>query len=134
MAPFYGRGSTASRLQPLRGGSLLFTTKFPDIPGTHFIDLGRMKGWVDLGASLPVVLNTGPLDWKFSALTTRPSLHKFLYFIILPSGLYATVFENKPKIFFNSNDRVHRINPFVPNTPLLYPLKRIFIKFYKNVI
>ena len=25
MAPFYGWGSTASRLQPLRGGSLLFT-------------------------------------------------------------------------------------------------------------
>ena len=44
MAPFYGWGSTASRLQPLRGGSLLFTTKFPEIPGTHFIDLGRMKG------------------------------------------------------------------------------------------
>ena len=21
-----------------------FTTKFPDTPGTHFIDLGRMKG------------------------------------------------------------------------------------------
>ena len=35
MAPFYGWGSTASRLEPLRGGSLLFTTKFPDIPGTH---------------------------------------------------------------------------------------------------
>ena len=31
MAPFYGWGSTASRLQPLRGGSLLFTTEFPDI-------------------------------------------------------------------------------------------------------
>ena len=44
MAPFYGWGSTASRLEPLRGGSLLFTTKFPDIPGTHFSDLGRMKG------------------------------------------------------------------------------------------
>ena len=29
MAPFYGWGSTASRLEPLRGGSLLFTTKFP---------------------------------------------------------------------------------------------------------
>ena len=41
---FYGWGSTASRLQPLRGGSLLFTIQFPDIPGTHFIDLGRMKG------------------------------------------------------------------------------------------
>ena len=42
--PFYGWGSTASRLEPLREGSLLFTTKFPEIPGTHFIDLGRMKG------------------------------------------------------------------------------------------
>ena len=51
MAPFDGRGSTASRLQPLRGGSLLFTTKFPEIPGTHFVDRGRMKGWVDLGAT-----------------------------------------------------------------------------------
>ena len=45
MAPFYGWGSTASsRLEPLQGGSSLFTTKFPEIPGTHFIDLGRMKG------------------------------------------------------------------------------------------
>ena len=26
MAPFYGWGSTASRLEPLQGGSLLFTT------------------------------------------------------------------------------------------------------------
>ena len=44
MAPFYGWSSTASRLEPLRGGSLLFTTKSSEIPGTHFIDLGRMKG------------------------------------------------------------------------------------------
>ena len=51
MTPFYGWSSTASKLEPLRGGSLLFTTKFPQIPGTHFIDLGRMKGWVDLGAT-----------------------------------------------------------------------------------
>ena len=43
MAPFYGWGSTASRLQPLQGGSLLFTTKFSEIPVTHFINLGRMK-------------------------------------------------------------------------------------------
>ena len=40
---FYGWGSTASRLEPLRGGSLLFTTKFPEIPGTHFINLERIK-------------------------------------------------------------------------------------------
>ena len=44
MAPFYGWGSTTSRLEPLRGGSLLFTTKFPEISGTHFIGLRRMKG------------------------------------------------------------------------------------------
>ena len=43
LAPFYGWGSTASRLQPLRGGSLLFTIQFPEIPGTHFIELERMK-------------------------------------------------------------------------------------------
>ena len=42
MAPFYGWVSTASRLKPLRGGSLLFTIQFPEIPGTHSIDLGRM--------------------------------------------------------------------------------------------
>ena len=44
MAPFYAWVSTAVRLVPLRGDSLLFTTKFPDIPRAHFIDLGRMKG------------------------------------------------------------------------------------------
>ena len=43
MALFDGWGSTASRLELLRGGSLLFTKKFPEIPGTHFIDLGRME-------------------------------------------------------------------------------------------
>ena len=65
MAPFYGWDLTPSRLESLQGGSLLFTTKFPEIPGTHFIDLGRMKGWVN-----QVVLNTGPLDWESSTLTT----------------------------------------------------------------
>ena len=44
MAPFYGWGSTVSRIEPLRGGSLFFTTKFPEIRGTHFIDLGGTKG------------------------------------------------------------------------------------------
>ena len=40
--PFLWMGSTASRLEPLQGGSLPFTTKFPEIPGTHFIDLQRL--------------------------------------------------------------------------------------------
>ena len=43
MAPFYGWGSTASKLGPLQGGSLLFTNKFSVIPGTHIIDFRRMK-------------------------------------------------------------------------------------------
>ena len=51
MDPFYGWCSTASRLEALRGGSLVFTTKFPEIPSTHFIDLRRMKGSVDLGTT-----------------------------------------------------------------------------------
>ena len=41
---FYGWGSTASRLEPLQGDSLVFTTKFPEIPDTHFIYLRRVKG------------------------------------------------------------------------------------------
>ena len=31
--------------------SLLFTTKPSGSPDTHLIDLGRMKGWVDHGAT-----------------------------------------------------------------------------------
>ena len=34
-----------------QGGCLLFTTKFPQIPGTYLINLRRMKGWVEPGAS-----------------------------------------------------------------------------------
>ena len=44
MAPFIEWGSTASGLEPLQGGSLLVTTKFPEISGTHFTNLGRVKG------------------------------------------------------------------------------------------
>ena len=48
MASLWMGGSTAApRLQPLRGDNLLFTTKFPEIPGTHFIDLRKMKGRVE---------------------------------------------------------------------------------------
>ena len=43
MVPFYGWGSTASRLEPLSGGSLLYNNKFPEISDTHFINLGRTK-------------------------------------------------------------------------------------------
>ena len=43
MTPFYGWGSdgalSGSRLESLRGGSLLFTTKYLEFPDTHFIHL-----------------------------------------------------------------------------------------------
>ena len=51
MKPFYGWSSATSKLEPLQGGRLLFTTKSPNIPGTHFTDLGRMKACEDLGAT-----------------------------------------------------------------------------------
>ena len=44
MAPFYGWFLTAWKLEPLLGGSLFYNTKFPEIPGIHFINLRRMKG------------------------------------------------------------------------------------------
>ena len=37
-----------SARKPLRGDSLPFAIKFPRGHATHLIDLGRMKGWVDL--------------------------------------------------------------------------------------
>ena len=70
MAPFCGWGSTTSKLEPLRGGSLLFTTKFPEIPCAHFIDLGRTKGWVKFGATMwfwpqdPWIGNPVPLCYR----------------------------------------------------------------------
>ena len=73
MAPFYRWGSTASRLESLWGGSLLFSTKFPEISGTHFTDLRRMKRWVNLGAT-QWFWTRDPWIRKSSALTTRPLL------------------------------------------------------------
>ena len=37
--------------EPLAGDSLLFTTKSIGLAGTHFVHLGRMKGWDNLGAT-----------------------------------------------------------------------------------
>ena len=45
IAPFLWMGFNCFKAtQPLQGGSLLFTTKFPESPGTHLIYIGRMKG------------------------------------------------------------------------------------------
>ena len=42
--PFLWMGFSCLKARASQGGSLLFTTKFPEIPGTHFIHLRRMKG------------------------------------------------------------------------------------------
>ena len=66
--PFLWMWFNCFKARALRGGSLPFTTKFPEIPGTHFIDPEGMKG-----------SNTGALDWESSALTTRPLIHVTYY-------------------------------------------------------
>ena len=69
MVPFiYRWGSNASSLQPLRGGSLLFTIQFSEIPGTHFIDLGKMKGLIFLTYEKQTSISK---FFRFSRFATR---------------------------------------------------------------
>ena len=37
--------------KPLQRDNLPLPTKFPECPGTHLINLRRIKGWVNLGAT-----------------------------------------------------------------------------------
>ena len=43
MIPLYGWGSAVSRLEPLSGGSLLFTAKFPEIRDASISS--NSEGW-----------------------------------------------------------------------------------------
>ena len=45
------------------------------VPGTHLVDLEKMKGWVDLGAT-PSSFEPDLLDWESNALTTGPLPHR----------------------------------------------------------
>ena len=67
--PFFMDGVQLPRGYRAIRDSLLFTTKFPETPGTHFTDLGRMKGWVNLGATQQIWTQ------ESSLLTPRPMLH-----------------------------------------------------------
>ena len=52
MNPPYGWGSNVFMLQcHFERDSLFFTTLFPGLSGTHLIDLGRMKDYVEHGAT-----------------------------------------------------------------------------------
>ena len=79
----------------LRGSSLLFTAKSIRVPATHFIDLGRMKGFVKLKA--PSGFEHGILRLEPSDLTIRPLLqihnqfHNSLrLFDVLPNFPFTT--------------------------------------------
>ena len=75
-ALFYGWGSTALSLEPLGGGSLLFTNKFPEISDTNFLDLGRMKAWFSLGAT-QWFWTWDP--WIVNLISTRLLLKFYIY-------------------------------------------------------
>ena len=88
MIYFYGRGSTALSLQShyeervyfLQTTTVYFlpNTKSLTHPGTHLIDLRRMKGWVSPPCSQLVVLNPGRMNWEFNALTTTTLLKVYV--------------------------------------------------------
>ena len=50
--------------EPLLGDSLLFTTQFPGVPGTHLINFSRLKGWnnFDLEANQQVWIQDPGLE------------------------------------------------------------------------
>ena len=76
MAPFYGWGSTASRLQLQGGSSRRQFTFYHSVPRNFWYSFYRPRKDERLSRpwSHPVVLNMGLLDWESSALTTRPLL------------------------------------------------------------
>ena len=43
---------------PLEGDSFLLTTKSPGVPGTHLINLGKMKGWAKPLATKVIYIGT----------------------------------------------------------------------------
>ena len=70
-------------------GSLLFITKFSEIPGTHFIDLRRMKGWVDLGFKRKT-----PGLWiqclnHWAIVYSNPVCHQHVYPVVAHSFVFS---------------------------------------------
>ena len=62
-------------IEQLRGYWLLFTTKFPEIPAPHLIDLGRMTRWMRHDTQW--FRTWDPWIGKSTALTTLPLLHRY---------------------------------------------------------
>ena len=68
--------------EPRRGANSLFTTKFLKIPGNHLINLGRLKGWDNPGATKWFwtrgfwIKNPVPYQWVIN-----PLLHNLSHFV-----------------------------------------------------
>ena len=78
---FYEWRSTVSRLEPLRGGSLHFISKFSEIPGTHFINLGKMKRWIDL---LEIAFMSASHNFKHKWTPSRKALFFKIKILSIP--------------------------------------------------
>ena len=90
--------------EPLQGGIFLFLTQFREISGTNLINLGRMKGWFDLGAT--------PSLWKQGHWTGNPApepIDQFLFFHCWYSMKTRYVIWGKPTLLTIKNT----INYFV---------------------
>ena len=85
--------------EPLRGDSLLFTTKFPRSSWYSFIQ-PRKNERLSQTLNHPVVLNLGPLDWESSAPTTRPLLHAGILRILSFFEIQIQYFKVDMKISF----------------------------------
>ena len=103
MAHFYGWSSTASRLEPLRGGSLVFTT----LSSQKFLVLilSTSEGWTAKSTlEPPSCFEHGTPGLESSPLTTRLlllilTINKVLTFLCLlclcANGKYSISFQNK---------------------------------------
>ena len=85
MPPFHGWGWTASMIEPLQGGSLLFTTKFPEILLMVLI-LSTSEGRkAEPTLELPSGFGHRTPGLGSSNLTTRALLHYLLIWNLLIS-------------------------------------------------
>ena len=99
MALFYGWGSTASRLQPLRGGSLLFTIPCVLFKRTSYI---AKKKWLNLCKTIPT--NEIFLVLRQSTRpTTKNVVPEFLLVAkLVPHWFWATRIINHLTTFFRA--------------------------------
>ena len=126
MAPFYGWGSTASRIEPLQGGSSWYSLYRPRK------DERLSQPW-----SHPVVLNTRTLDWESSALTTTRILSSHSKSFLVGIYLFRVNIRNTSrikeicsKVAIKTTERRQKRPSFfivkceqISNIVLMFPLK-----------